>query len=112
VLNRLPALYDVTKKVRLAEYFPEDADGGELAPEGRVMEMLSEHTFEGWLEGYRLSGRHGLINGYEPFIHVIDSNIRGLADHRVRSEQFHARNWPNNAMTLSGIEWLRLLKRA
>jgi xylulose-5-phosphate/fructose-6-phosphate phosphoketolase len=71
--NRLQALYDVTKKVWLAEYFSEDADGGELAPSGRVMEMLSEHTVEGWLEGYLLSGRHGLINSYEPFIHVIDS---------------------------------------
>ena len=71
--NRLEALYDVTKKVWLGEYFPEDADGGDLAPEGRVMEMLSEHTVEGWLEGYLLSGRHGLINSYEPFIHVIDS---------------------------------------
>ena len=71
--NRLQALYEVTQKVWLAEYFPEDADGGELAPDGRVMEMLSEHTVEGWLEGYLLSGRHGLINSYEPFIHVIDS---------------------------------------
>ena len=71
--NRLQALYDVTKKVWLAEYFSEDAGGGELAPSGRVMEMLSEHTVEGWLEGYLLSGRHGLINSYEPFIHVIDS---------------------------------------
>jgi xylulose-5-phosphate/fructose-6-phosphate phosphoketolase len=50
--NRLEALYYVTQKVWLAEYFPEDADGGNLAPEGRVMEMLSEHTVEGWLEGY------------------------------------------------------------
>jgi xylulose-5-phosphate/fructose-6-phosphate phosphoketolase len=71
--NRLEALYEVGKKVWLGEYFPEDADGGELAPNGRVMEMLSEHTVEGWLEGYLLSGRHGLINSYEPFIHVIDS---------------------------------------
>jgi xylulose-5-phosphate/fructose-6-phosphate phosphoketolase len=71
--NRLEALYEVGKKVWLGEYFPEDADGGELAPKGRVMEMLSEHTVEGWLEGYILSGRHGLINSYEPFIHVIDS---------------------------------------
>jgi xylulose-5-phosphate/fructose-6-phosphate phosphoketolase len=71
--NRLEALYDVTKKVWLGDYFTEDADGGELAPNGRVMEMLSEHTVEGWLEGYILSGRHGLINSYEPFIHVIDS---------------------------------------
>jgi len=71
--NQLQALYEVGMKVWLGEYFPEDADGGELAPNGRVMEMLSEHTVEGWLEGYLLSGRHGLINSYEPFIHVIDS---------------------------------------
>jgi len=71
--NRLEALYTIGKKVWLGEYFPEDADGGELAPNGRVMEMLSEHTVEGWLEGYLLSGRHGFINSYEPFIHVIDS---------------------------------------
>lgn len=71
--NRLEAIYEVAKKVWLGEYFPEDADGGELAPNGRVMEMLSEHTVEGWLEGYILSGRHGLLNSYEPFIHVIDS---------------------------------------
>lgn len=71
--NQLHALFEVGKKVWLGEYFPEDADGGELAPDGRVMEILSEHTVEGWLEGYLLSGRHGLINSYEPFIHVIDS---------------------------------------
>ena len=71
--NKLEAIYEVAKKVWLGEYFPEDADGGELAPKGRVMEMLSEHTVEGWLEGYILSGRHGFINSYEPFIHVIDS---------------------------------------
>jgi xylulose-5-phosphate/fructose-6-phosphate phosphoketolase len=71
--NQLQALYEVGKKVWLGEYFEEDADGGELAPNGRVMEMLSEHTVEGWLEGYILSGRHGLINSYEPFVHVIDS---------------------------------------
>jgi xylulose-5-phosphate/fructose-6-phosphate phosphoketolase len=71
--NKLEAVYAVAKKVWLGDYFPEDADGGELAPNGRVMEMLSEHTVEGWLEGYILSGRHGFINSYEPFIHVIDS---------------------------------------
>jgi xylulose-5-phosphate/fructose-6-phosphate phosphoketolase len=71
--NRLEAVYESGKKVWMAEYFPEDADGGELVPDGRVMEMLSEHTVEGWLEGYILSGRHGLLNSYEPFIHVIDS---------------------------------------
>ena len=71
--NKLDAIYEVSKKTWLGEYFPEDADGGQLAPNGRVMEMLSEHTVEGWLEGYLLTGRHGLINSYEAFIHVIDS---------------------------------------
>jgi xylulose-5-phosphate/fructose-6-phosphate phosphoketolase len=73
--NRLQALYDVTKKAWLGDYFPEDSDGGNLAPDGRVMEMLSEHTVEGWLEGYLLSGRHGLLNSYESFVHVIDSMV-------------------------------------
>src|SRR6516165_4971633 len=71
--NRLTALYEVTKKTWLGEYFPEDDDGGELAPDGRVMEMLSEHTLEGWLEGYLLTGRHGFLSSYEAFVHVIDS---------------------------------------
>ena len=71
--NRLTALYEVSKKTWLGEYFPEDADGGELAPDGRVMEMLSEHTLEGWLEGYLLTGRHGFLSSYEAFVHVIDS---------------------------------------
>ena len=71
--NRLTALYEVTKKTWLGEYFPEDSDGGELAPDGRVMEMLSEHTLEGWLEGYLLTGRHGFFSTYEAFVHVIDS---------------------------------------
>ncbi|MGC1676678.1 MAG: phosphoketolase family protein, partial [Candidatus Binataceae bacterium] len=71
--NRLQALYQASKKTWLEEYKPEDADGGELAPDGRVMEMLSEHTLEGWLEGYVLTGRHGLFATYEAFAHVIDS---------------------------------------
>ena len=57
----------------MADILPEDADGGELAPDGRVMEMLSEHTLFGWLEGYLLTGRHGLFHTYEAFAHVIDS---------------------------------------
>ncbi len=71
--NRLTAIYGATKKTWLAQMKPEDADGGELSPDGRVMEILSEHTLEGWLEGYLLSGRHGLLASYEAFIHVIDS---------------------------------------
>jgi xylulose-5-phosphate/fructose-6-phosphate phosphoketolase len=71
--NRLHALYEVTKKTWMADYLPEDEDGGHLSPDGRVMEMLSEHTLEGWLEGYLLTGRHGLFHTYEAFAHVIDS---------------------------------------
>jgi xylulose-5-phosphate/fructose-6-phosphate phosphoketolase len=71
--NRLQAMYEATKKTWLAETLPEDADGGQLAPDGRVMEMLSEHTLVGWLEGYLLTGRHGVFHTYEAFAHVIDS---------------------------------------
>jgi xylulose-5-phosphate/fructose-6-phosphate phosphoketolase len=71
--NKLDAVYEVSKKLWLADYLPEDADGGELAPDGRVLEMLSEHTLEGWYEGYLLSGRHGFFSTYEAFAHVIDS---------------------------------------
>jgi xylulose-5-phosphate/fructose-6-phosphate phosphoketolase len=71
--NKLDDIYQVSKKTWLADYLPEDADGGELAVDGRVMEMLSEHTLEGWLEGYLLTGRHGFFSTYEAFVHVIDS---------------------------------------
>jgi xylulose-5-phosphate/fructose-6-phosphate phosphoketolase len=71
--NKLQAVYETSKKVWLAASFPEDSDGGELASDGRVVEMLSEHTMEGMLEGYLLSGRHGFISSYEAFVHVIDS---------------------------------------
>jgi xylulose-5-phosphate/fructose-6-phosphate phosphoketolase len=71
--NKLDAIYNVSKKFWIEEFFPEDLDGGELSPEGRVMEMLSEHTMEGMLEGYLLTGRHGFFSTYESFVHVIDS---------------------------------------
>jgi xylulose-5-phosphate/fructose-6-phosphate phosphoketolase len=71
--NKLDALYTVTKKFWIEERFPEDEDGGNLAADGRVIEMLSEHTMEGMLEGYLLSGRHGFLSTYESFVHVIDS---------------------------------------
>ena len=71
--NKLDNLYEVTKKTWLGQSLPEDEDGGELASDGRVMEMLSEHTLEGWLEGYLLTGRHGFFSTYESFVHVIDS---------------------------------------
>ena len=71
--NRLQAVYEASKKTWMADLLPEDADGGELARDGRVMEMLSEHTLVGWLEGYLLTGRHGFFHTYEAFAHVIDS---------------------------------------
>jgi xylulose-5-phosphate/fructose-6-phosphate phosphoketolase len=71
--NRLDAIYEVSKKLWLADTLPEDADGGQLSPDGRVLEMLSEHTLEGWLESYLLTGRHGFFSTYEAFVHVIDS---------------------------------------
>ncbi|MEM5329619.1 phosphoketolase family protein [Paraburkholderia sp. JHI2823] len=71
--NRLQAIYEVSKKVWMADLLPEDEDGGELARDGRVMEILSEHTLMGWLEGYLLTGRHGFFHTYEAFAHVVDS---------------------------------------
>jgi xylulose-5-phosphate/fructose-6-phosphate phosphoketolase len=73
--NRLQAIYEASKKMWLAGYTADDADGGELAPEGRVMEMLSEHTLEGWAEGYVLTGRHAFLASYEGFFHIIDSMV-------------------------------------
>jgi xylulose-5-phosphate/fructose-6-phosphate phosphoketolase len=71
--NRLDAVYEVSKKFWNSQYLPEDKDGGELSPDGRVIEILSEHTVEGMLEGYLLTGRHGFLSTYESFAHVIDS---------------------------------------
>ena len=68
--NRLGALFEVTDRAWMADTIPEDEN---LAPDGRVMEILSEHTCQGWLEGYLLTGRHGLFSCYEAFIHIVDS---------------------------------------
>ena len=68
--NRLGALFEVTDRTWLAERVPGDEH---LAADGRVMEILSEHTCQGWLEGYLLTGRHGLFSCYEAFIHIVDS---------------------------------------
>jgi xylulose-5-phosphate/fructose-6-phosphate phosphoketolase len=104
--NKLEALYEVTRKVWLGEYFQEDADGGELALKGRVMEMLSEHTVEGWLEGYLLSGRHGFINSYEAFIHVIDSMFN---QHAKWLEKCNELSWRTKVASLNllitGLVW-------
>ena len=71
--NRLQDIYQVTAKAWMADLYPEDEEGTGLARDGRVMEMLSEHTLQGWLEGYLLTGRHGLFHTYEAFAHVVDS---------------------------------------
>ncbi|MHB1052884.1 MAG: phosphoketolase family protein [Thiobacillus sp.] len=68
--NRLGALFEVTDRTWMAERFDYD---DHLAPDGRVMEILSEHACQGWLEGYLLTGRHGLFSCYEAFIHIVDS---------------------------------------
>jgi xylulose-5-phosphate/fructose-6-phosphate phosphoketolase len=73
--NRLQPIFEASRKTWLEEIRPEDADGGQLSPDGRVMEMLSEHTLEGWMEGYVLTGRHVLFNTYEAFAHVVDSMV-------------------------------------
>jgi xylulose-5-phosphate/fructose-6-phosphate phosphoketolase len=71
--NKLQVIYEASGKTWMAKMLPEDADGGDLARDGRVMEILSEHTLEGWFEGYVLTGRHGFFSTYESFVHIIDS---------------------------------------
>jgi xylulose-5-phosphate/fructose-6-phosphate phosphoketolase len=68
--NRLSAVFEATDRVWVADRLSTD---DHLAPEGRVVEVLSEHNCQGWLEGYLLTGRHGLFNCYEAFIHIVDS---------------------------------------
>ncbi|MCI1438045.1 MAG: phosphoketolase family protein [Acetobacter indonesiensis] len=70
--NRLNAVLDVTNRAWNAETYPYD---DHLAPDGHVMEILSEHTCQGWLEGYLLTGRHGFMSCYEAFIHIVDSMV-------------------------------------
>ena len=87
--NRLDAVLDVTDRTWNAATLPED---DHLAADGRVMEMLSEHTCQGWLEGYLLTGRHGFFSCYEAFIHIVDSMFNQ-----------HAK-W---LRTTNGIDWRR-----
>lgn len=104
--NKLDDIYKVSKKTWLAEYLPEDADGGELAADGRVMEMLSEHTLEGWLEGYLLTGRHGFFSTYEAFVHVIDSMFNQHAKWLAMSRQFAWRGpVPSLNLLLTSTVW-------
>jgi phosphoketolase len=73
-------------------------------PHGRVMEMLSEHAVEGWLEGYVLSGRHGSLNSYEPFIHVIDSMFN---QHAKWLEKCNALPWPAKVSSINLLAFAR-----
>jgi xylulose-5-phosphate/fructose-6-phosphate phosphoketolase len=86
--NRLQAVYEATAKTWDADLRPDDEH---LAPDGRVMEVLSEHLCEGWLEGYLLTGRHGLFNCYEAFIHIIDSMFNQHAKWLKVTRQIHWR---------------------
>jgi xylulose-5-phosphate/fructose-6-phosphate phosphoketolase len=70
--NRLGAVFEAAGRAWDLERLPTDED---LAPDGRVMEVLSEHLCQGWLEGYLLTGRHGLFNSYEAFVHIVDSMV-------------------------------------
>jgi xylulose-5-phosphate/fructose-6-phosphate phosphoketolase len=105
--NRLQAIYEATGKTWLAETKPEDADGGHLSTDGRVMEMLSEHTLEGWMEGYALTGRHGLFNTYEAFAHVVDSMVNQHAKwlEKARNEIDWRAPVPSLNILISSTVW-------
>ena len=105
--NRLSAIYGASEKTWLAQTLPGDADGGELSVDGRVMEMLSEHTLEGWFEGYVLTGRHGFFATYEAFVHVIDSMFNQHAKWLEKSK--HELSWraavPSINLLITSLVW-------
>jgi xylulose-5-phosphate/fructose-6-phosphate phosphoketolase len=105
--NRLQDVYAASPKTWLANILPDDADGTDIAPDGRVMEMLSEHTLEGWLEGYLLTGRHGLFNTYEAFVHIIDSMYNQHAKWLEKSKSELAWRAPISSLNLliSSLVW-------
>lgn len=104
--NRLQDVYEVTKKVWMADLYPEDEDGGELSREGRGMEMLSEHTLQGWLEGYLLTGRHGLFHSYEASAHIVDSMFNQHAKWlEVRNHVPWQRSVSSLNILLSSLVW-------
>jgi xylulose-5-phosphate/fructose-6-phosphate phosphoketolase len=82
--NRLDALFEVTDRCSVAEIIPQD---DHVSPTGRVMEVLSEHLCQGWLEGYLLTGRHGIFPCYEAFIHIVDSMVNQHAKWLKASRQ-------------------------
>jgi xylulose-5-phosphate/fructose-6-phosphate phosphoketolase len=82
--NRLSAVFESTDRTWLAETGVDDEN---LSPDGRVMEVLSEHLCQGWLEGYLLTGRHGLFNCYEAFVHIVDSMLNQHAKWLTRNRE-------------------------
>ena len=104
--NKLDDVYEVSKKFWIAEYFPEDNDGGELSTDGRVIEMLSEHTLEGMFEGYVLTGRHGFFSTYEAFAHVIDSMFNQHAKWlSICNELSWRQNIPSINLLITSTVW-------
>lgn len=105
--NKLDGIYQASKKTWEAKMLPEDLDGSELDLKGRVMEMLSEHTLEGWLEGYTLTGRHGLFSSYEAFIHIIDSMFNQHAKWLEKSKKELSWRAPVSSLNLliSSLVW-------
>jgi xylulose-5-phosphate/fructose-6-phosphate phosphoketolase len=105
--NKLDGIYAASKKTWMEAIKPEDVDGTEIARDGRVMEMLSEHTLEGWFEGYVLTGRHGLFNTYEAFIHIIDSMFNQHAKWLEKSKKEVAWRAPIPSLNLliSSLVW-------
>ncbi|HET7225221.1 MAG TPA: phosphoketolase family protein [Candidatus Eisenbacteria bacterium] len=101
--NRLDAVFQATDRAFDARIVPGD---DHLAPEGRVMEVLSEHLCQGWLEGYLLTGRHGLFNCYEAFIHIVDSMFNQHAKWlKVTHEIPWRRSLPSLNYLLSSHVW-------
>ncbi len=101
--NRLSAVFEATERTWEAERLDTD---DHLAPDGRVMEVLSEHLCEGWLEGYLLTGRHGLFNCYEAFIHIVDSMVNQHAKWlKVAAEVPWRRPVPSLNILLSSHVW-------
>jgi xylulose-5-phosphate/fructose-6-phosphate phosphoketolase len=101
--NRLSAVFEVTDRAWEAERLDTD---DHLATDGRVMEVLSEHLCEGWLEGYLLTGRHGLLNCYEAFIHIVDAMVNQHAKWlKVSAEVAWRRPVPSLNILLSSLVW-------
>jgi xylulose-5-phosphate/fructose-6-phosphate phosphoketolase len=101
--NRLDAIFEATERAFAGEILPGDEH---LAPRGRVVEVLSEHLCQGWLEGYVLTGRHGLFNCYEAFIHIVDSMVNQHAKWlKVSAEASWRTPLPSLNLLLSSHVW-------